>query len=187
MLDFSALHLNMRGNVYSNSDCTECARKPDGLWSLKTSLPATRRSLTDSHRAQCCLEFSCHGNVSICVNKIFHFALKSYFILKTVGCFWRTLTPIQIVNIANEHLLLHMQTHFFINLITLEIQKFIFIKYISLYFVIYSPNREVFQIKVVYLCVLYISCYVNFFVRSPIFYKIDEVWFHFAWNSWRSS
>jgi hypothetical protein len=30
----------------------------DGFSNLKTSLPATRRFYTDSHRAQCCSEFS---------------------------------------------------------------------------------------------------------------------------------
>jgi hypothetical protein len=29
-------------------------------------------------------------NVSVCVNKFFHFALKRYFISKTVTCFWST-------------------------------------------------------------------------------------------------
>jgi hypothetical protein len=47
---------------------------------LKTSLPAMRRFHTDTHRTQCCLEFRRHGNVSICVNKFLHFALKRYFI-----------------------------------------------------------------------------------------------------------
>jgi len=50
-----------------------------------------RRFHTDSHRAQCCLEFSWDGNVSTCVNKIFHFAFKRYLISKTVSCFWCTL------------------------------------------------------------------------------------------------
>jgi hypothetical protein len=36
----------------------------------------------DSYRAQCCLELSLHGNVSVCVNKFFHFALKRYFTSK---------------------------------------------------------------------------------------------------------
>jgi len=63
----------------------------DGFWNLKTSLPATQHFHTDNHCSQCCLEFSWHGNVSICVNKFFHFALKHYFISKTVRCFWCTL------------------------------------------------------------------------------------------------
>jgi hypothetical protein len=37
---------------------------------------------TDSHHAQCCLEFSLHGNVSICVNTFFHFGLKCHFHVK---------------------------------------------------------------------------------------------------------
>jgi hypothetical protein len=69
----------------------ECARKPNGFWNLKTILHAFQRFHTESHRAQCCLEFSWHGNISICVNKFFHFALKCYFISKTVRYFWRTL------------------------------------------------------------------------------------------------
>jgi hypothetical protein len=64
---------------------------PDGFLNLKTSLPAMQRFHTDSHRAQCCLEFSWHVNVSICVNEFFHFALKRYFSSKTFRCFWRTL------------------------------------------------------------------------------------------------
>jgi hypothetical protein len=32
-----------------------------------------------------------HGNVSMCVHKFFHFALKYYFTSKTVRCFWCTL------------------------------------------------------------------------------------------------
>jgi len=48
-------------------------------------LPATRRFHTDSHRVQCCLEFSWDGTVSVYVNEFFHFALKRYFISKTVG------------------------------------------------------------------------------------------------------
>jgi hypothetical protein len=75
-----------------------CARKVDDFWNLKTSLPATLRFHTDSHRAQCCSEFSWHGNVSVCVNKFFHFALKHYFISKTVRCFWRILYEIMKIN-----------------------------------------------------------------------------------------
>jgi hypothetical protein len=67
-----------------------CARKPDGFWNLKTSLPATRRFHTDSC-AQCCLEFSWDGNVATWVNKIFHFAFKRYLISKTVRYIWGTL------------------------------------------------------------------------------------------------
>jgi hypothetical protein len=61
-----------------------CTRKSDGFWSLKTSLPDTRRFHTDSHGVHCCLEFNWHGNVSICVNTFFQFALKRYFISITV-------------------------------------------------------------------------------------------------------
>jgi hypothetical protein len=64
--------------------CYGCARKSDGFWNLKASLPATRRFHTDNHRAQCCLVFSWHGNIIFCVNKCFHFAIKLYFISKTV-------------------------------------------------------------------------------------------------------
>jgi hypothetical protein len=46
---------------------TEWARKSDCFWNLKTSLPATRRFHTDSHRAQCCLEFSWHENVPVLI------------------------------------------------------------------------------------------------------------------------
>jgi hypothetical protein len=67
---------------------------PDGFWNIKTSLPATRCFHIDSHHAQCCLEFNWHGNVSICDNKFFHFALKRCFISKTVRCFWSTLYTI---------------------------------------------------------------------------------------------
>jgi hypothetical protein len=68
-----------------------CARKSHSFWNLKICLPAMQYFHTDSHCAQCCLEFSWHENVSICINKFFHFALKRYFISKTVRCFWHTL------------------------------------------------------------------------------------------------
>jgi hypothetical protein len=70
---------------------TACARKSNGFWNLQTSLPATRCFLTDSHPAQCCLKFSWHGKVSVCIGKFFHCILKHYFISKTVRCFWHTL------------------------------------------------------------------------------------------------
>jgi hypothetical protein len=38
------------------------------FWNLKTSLTATRCFHAGSHRAQCCLEFSWHGNVSVLMN-----------------------------------------------------------------------------------------------------------------------
>jgi len=46
---------------------------------------------TDSHHAQCYLKFSWVWALVICVNNFFHFALKRYFIWKTVRYFWRTL------------------------------------------------------------------------------------------------
>jgi hypothetical protein len=46
---------------------------------------------TDSHCAQCCVEFTWAGAMVSAVNKFFHFALKRYFILKIVRCFWSTL------------------------------------------------------------------------------------------------
>jgi len=85
---YKILLLKLQGWDIGSIPYTECAGKPNGFWNLKTSLPAMRRFRTDSHRAQCCLEFSWHGNVSICGNKCFHFALKRYFISKTVRCFW---------------------------------------------------------------------------------------------------
>jgi hypothetical protein len=82
------------------SVCKECARKSDGFWNLKNSLPATRRFHTDSHRAQCCLEFSWDRNVSICVNKLFHFCLKMLFHFRKFGDFWRTCTSISNIPLA---------------------------------------------------------------------------------------
>jgi len=73
----------------SHASYTTCARKPDGFWNLKTSLPATRRYRTVSHCAQSCFEFSWHGNVSVLI--MFYICQNSYFVLKTVRYFWRTL------------------------------------------------------------------------------------------------
>jgi hypothetical protein len=74
-------------NWFCNTDVSET---PNGFLNLKTSLPTMQCFHTDRHHVQCCLEFSWDGNVSVCVNKFFHFALKCYFISKTVRCFWHT-------------------------------------------------------------------------------------------------
>jgi len=52
--------------------CTECARKSDCFWNVKTSLPATLRFHTDSHRSQCSLN-SPRTWECTCGNKFFHF------------------------------------------------------------------------------------------------------------------
>jgi len=39
----------------------DAPQTPNGFWNLKPSLPATRHFHTDSHCAQCCLEFSWDG------------------------------------------------------------------------------------------------------------------------------
>jgi hypothetical protein len=52
-----------------------------------------KNQLTDSHRAQCCLEFSWHRNVSICVNNfffplclemLFHFKNRQVFLVQPI-------------------------------------------------------------------------------------------------------
>jgi hypothetical protein len=55
-------------DTYGFSNIQDAPETSDGFRNLETSLPTTRRSRTNSHPAQCCLEFDMEMYLSVLIN-----------------------------------------------------------------------------------------------------------------------
>jgi hypothetical protein len=84
---FSQIHIRYIQNIFKQKSATETR---DFFWIKKPNCPLRGATILTVF-----VHSAVWGSVEmerwlICVNKFFHFALKLYFISKTVKCFWHT-------------------------------------------------------------------------------------------------